>query len=84
MLVMGLEGQSRRAAAAVAGMSFLGWGERQEQPRGWKAGLLLLPEEPEGTQDQGVKGSPGFSQARSWRASGGNAAPTATGSFAAR
>lgn len=51
MPVMGLEGQSRRAAAAVAGMSFLGGGEGQEQPWGWKARLLLLPEETEGTQD---------------------------------
>ena len=83
MPVMGLEGQSRRAAAAVAGMSFLGGGEGQEQPWGWKARLLLLPEETEGTQDQGAKGSPGFGQARSWRVSGGNAAPPAKGNFAA-
>lgn len=78
MLVMGLEGQSRGAAAVVAGMSFLAGGEGQEQPQGWKAGVMPLPEQTEGTQGQGghqgAEGAAGFSQTCSSRVSGDDTA----------
>lgn len=57
---MGLEGQRYRAAAAVAGVSFLGGGEGQGQPRGVESRAAAAPRGGGGHPGPGCQGQTWF------------------------